>query len=163
MGIRETLISARKAKALRARADRNAAWSAQFRKPNGWIVITKEEQKTCPRDARITNEQRGKLEQFEIWRDKPERLFAYVSFHEREIASRYSEAKRQARDVRAYDQARVHVWTGEPLGFGMCGKVWRSNMGDRRASVSVMIAGERYSGTAYIDAGDYCRLRKVKP
>lgn len=162
MSIRETLISARQAKAWRARADRYAQWSAQFVKPNGWTVISKDEQKTCPRNARMTNEQRGKLEQFEVWNDKPQHLFAYVSFHEREVFSRANKPARETRDIRATDEARVKVWTGDMLGFGTCGKVYRSNFGDRRASINVMIAGEHYSGTAYIDAGDYCRLRRCK-
>lgn len=103
----------------------------------------------------MTNEQRGKLEQFEVWRDKPARLFAYVRIDD------YSGKRRTARGVRPHDKASVTVWTGEPLGFGHVGNVWRSNFGDRRASVCVVIAGVTYSGTAYIDAGDYCRLRRV--
>lgn len=153
MSIRDTLISARKAKALRARANRHAEWAKQFRKPNGWTVITKEEQATCPRNARITNEELGRLEQFEVWRDKPERLFAYVKF------SAHGEP-RTASDVRTGDVAAVTTWPGTPLGYGTVGHVWRSNFGDRRASLSVIIAGERYSGTAYIGAGEYCELTR---
>jgi hypothetical protein len=156
------LITPRQARALRARQDRNAAWSAQFVKSNGWTVITAAEQKTCPRDARITNEERGRLEQFEIYRDKPAKLFAYVSFHEREIASVFKDEARRSRDVRPYDQACVSVWTGARLGAGQVNRVYRSNFGDRRASIQVTIAGETYSGTAYLDAGDYCRLQRVK-
>lgn len=151
MSIRETLISARKAKALRARAERNAQWSAQFRKPNGWTVITAEEAKTCPRDARITNEERGQLEQFEVWRDKPERLFAYASADERNsVGTPYGNA------------CKVTVWPGQPLGYGAWGKPYRDNFGGTRRSVHVRIAGCEYSGTAFVSAGDYCRLRRIK-
>lgn len=130
MSIRESLISAEQAADIRARYDAN------------------------PEANDTTNEERGKLEQFEVWRDKPAALFAYVKF------SDYSGNVRQG-VPQAHDKACVTVWTGDALGFGHCGKVWRSNMGDKRASVSVTIAGEHYSGTAFVSAGDYCRLRKV--
>ena len=163
------MINAAQAKRLRQRAERYAAWSDQYRKPNGWTVITKEEQATCPANARMTNEQRGLLEQFEILRDLPDKLFAYVSFHEREIASRYSETPRMSSRFdpgfplpQVGDQARVKVWTGDILGSGRCNKVYHGNMGDLRASVSVVIGGATYSGTAFVGAGDYVRLRKLK-
>lgn len=41
--------------------------------------------------------------------------------------------------------------------------VYRSNFGDRRQRFrAVGINGCTYSGTAYLDAGDYVRIRKVK-
>lgn len=130
MGIREELISAAEAADIRARYDAN------------------------PEANDTTNEERGRLEQFEVWRDTPPALFAYAKFTD------YSGNVRQGKP-QAHDKASVTVWTGAPLGYGHCGRVWQSNLGDWRASLTVTIAGETYSGTAFVTAGDYCRLRKV--
>ena len=97
----------------------------------------------------------------EIKANPPERLFAYVTFHGREIASRYSETPR-CDTPQVGDQVRVTTWTGEQFGTGCCNKVYRSNFGDRRASICVIIAGWVYSGFAVVDNGTYCRLRRTK-
>lgn len=139
MGIRETLISEAQASEIRARVDAFERWR------NGRTSYHASE---VPADVpQTTNEERGRLEQFEVWRDKPSDLFAYIKAHP------------HAADTGA---CVVTVWTGAPLGYGRWGSVWRSNMGDKRRSVSVTIAGETYSGTAFVSAGDYCRLRKVR-
>lgn len=42
------------------------------------------------------------------------------------------------------------------------GDVWTSNMGDRRQSLRALgINGRVYAGVAYLDAGDYVRLRPI--
>jgi hypothetical protein len=146
MSIRETLISAAEAADIRARVDAFEAWRG-----NRSSYHPSEVPAGVPI---VENADKGKLEQFEVWRDTPAALFAYVKFTD------YSGNVRQGKP-QAHDKACVTVWTGDPLGYGHCGRVWRSNMGDTRASVSVTIAGETYSGTAFVSAGDYCRLRKV--
>jgi hypothetical protein len=136
-------IDAEEAAELRARQDRNATWSAQFIKPNGWTVIDAAEQATCPADARITNEERGRLDQFETRRDKPERLFAYV---------------KRLPDSRI----AVTTWMGDVLGYGTHGRTYRSNFGDARTPIWFRIDGADYTGTHYTGAGDYCRARRSK-
>jgi len=141
MSIRDTLISGDEARDIRARVDQYAEWAEQFRKPNGWTVITPDEQKRAP--VTVTNEERGRLEQYEVWRDPPESLFCYVS-------------------PLGDGRIKAAVWTGDPLGFGNWGDEYRSNFGDGRRSVRVIIAGYVYSGTAFVTAGDYARLRRGK-
>lgn len=139
------LISPEVAAEYRGRSTRHDVWALQFKKPNGWIVITPDEQKTCPADAQISNDERGKLEQYEIVSDPPASLFAYVRpDHDRASA------------------VTVTVWTGEPLGYGVWGPVYRDNFGGERRTVRARIGGADYSGFAPVSAGDYCRLRRVK-
>lgn len=154
------MINARQAKSLRERNNRHEAWSKQFIKPNGWTVITKEEQATCPRNARMTNEQRGKLEQFEVLRDKPRQLVAYYKL----VDLAGNPSGYTAKDVCSGCMVQVHVWTGDVLGKGRVTSLaaWRSNFGDRRVNIRVKIADCWYAGTAFLDAGDYCRLRRCK-
>lgn len=144
MSIRETLITADQAADIRKRV--NAMEGAS----HGPIV----EEIRLLRQG-VTNEERGKLEQYEVWRDKPERLFAYIQFFD--VMGNLRVGKPSP-----YDKGTVTVWTGQPLGHGTCFKVWRDNFGGQRASIRVTIAGETYSGTAFVSSGDYCRLRKVK-
>lgn len=154
-------ITAEQAADFRARNDRFHEWSERFRKPNGWKVITESEMATCPSNAVISNEERGLLEQFEVWRDKPEKLFAYVKFYVRQVAWRHGSIPMTHRPAK-YDKAVVSTFMSNCLGTGMVNNVWRSNMGDWRAAITVSIAGQTYSGVAYLDSGDYCRLRRKK-
>lgn len=138
----EPMISEERASEIQARNDLYEAWV------NGRTCLTQEDLKSAP--CEITNEERGQLEKFLIYRDKPLRLFAYCKIDDTDKIASYP-----GRTV-------VTVWTGLVLGHGRAGPVWRSNFGDHRRSLCVVIAGETYSGTAYIDAGDYCRLRRCK-
>jgi hypothetical protein len=64
----------------RALVDADNEWMQQFRKPNGWIVISKEEQATRPANlASVDNDMRGRVDQFELLRDKPARFSAYLA------------------------------------------------------------------------------------
>lgn len=59
--------------------------------------------------------------------------------------------------------ADVTTWTGEKLGEGYLGRIYFSNMGDERRSITVhAINGKKYYGTYYKGAGDYCRLTMRK-
>jgi hypothetical protein len=59
---------------------------------------------------------------------------------------------------------RLVTWTGDLLAqVTWTGDVYRSNFGDRRQAFRAdAINGATYSGVAYLDAGDYVRMRKVK-
>jgi len=78
----------------------------------------------------------------EITANPPEKLFAYWD------------------NIRA-DLYRLTTWHGDELGKFYTGRVWRSNMGDRRASFRITIGNAEYSGTAFLDSGTYCRLRRI--
>ena len=136
--IRDQLISAERAADIRRRYEAFEVWR------NGRASYHPSE---IPADVLpfvTTNEERGELERFEIFRDKPERLFCYVWIGEG-----------------GCPEVRAKVWTGELLGYGSAGPIWRDNFGGKRRSVRVTIAGETYSGTAFISSGDYARLRKI--
>jgi hypothetical protein len=59
----------------------------------------------------------------------------------------------------------ITTWTGELLGtITWTGHVWGTNFGDRRQNFRAKcVDGRTYSGTAYLTAGDYVRMRAVKP
>lgn len=148
MSIRETLISGQLAASIRKRCAIYEAWAEQFKQPNGWTVIPAEAVKAAP--VTVTNEERGQLEQRDIWRDPPERLFCYIGPDTEGKAGRGSAG------------IVATVWTGLPLGYGGQGPEWRDNFGGRRRSVSVTIAGYTYTGTAFVSSGDYARLKRGK-
>lgn len=133
MSIRDELITPEQAADIRERADAYAAWVGNRRSYRPEEV---------PTNARLTNEERGLLEQFDVWHNPPDRLFAYADLNG--------------------PQPKITTWPGTTLGFGTRGRAYRSNFGDLRVPLWVRIAGVDYSGTAYVDAGQYCRLRRVK-
>lgn len=126
---------------LSARNARHIAWAAQFIKKNGWIMITTEEQKTCPADATMTNENRSAIELFEFCRDKPEKYVLYIK-----------EETRQA-----------ITFTGDVLGSVAFGQEYHANIGGKRMPVTIRaINGAIYHGTYYKSSGSYARVRKAK-
>lgn len=140
MSIRDNLISAKRAAGIRQRLARYNAWAKQYQQPAGRIVIPT----GAKPPVQMTNDERGLLEQYEIWRDKPDRIFAYAK-------------------IGANGSVCVSTWPGQPLGYGTAGpSAWRSNFGDKRRTIYVTVAGEIYTGTAYLSGGDYCRLRKTR-
>ena len=90
----------------------------------------------------ITNDERSKAEVANFKKNKPKQYFAYYSFISNQVTT----------------------WTGDKLGDIVSkGEEWRSNMGDRRVQIKVKgINGVTYSGIAFLDAGDYTRLKAVK-
>lgn len=121
--------------------------------------LTKEEA-SAPVYAACDNDMRGRVEHFEVFNEKPEKLFAYYSLVD--LAGNPSGYSAKDGDALRGCYIAVSVWTGRKLGTGRVTSFWRSNMGDRRAAFRVVIDGAEYSGTAYLDAGDYARLRKLK-
>jgi len=89
-----------------------------------------------------TNEERSEVELFDWITDPPSRYFAYV----------------------ANDFGSVTNWIGARLGtVHWRGSEFRDNLGGKRRHFRMMgTNGKLYSGTAYVSAGDYCRLREVK-
>jgi hypothetical protein len=91
-----------------------------------------------------TNEEVSELEVFDFERNRPPSLFAY------------------------YDKSmtKVTTWTGQKLGdIVWKGTVYRTGWwpGARKQRVRVRaITGDTYAGPCEMDAGTYCRLRKVR-
>ncbi len=77
----------------RAICDKAAAYVDQFRGRNGWASLTPE-QAAHPDYAACDNDMRGRVEQWELLRDLPEKFCAYLSS----------------------DCSKVTVWTGGELG-----------------------------------------------
>lgn len=88
-----------------------------------------------------TNEERSQVEVYEFFHDPPDRYFVYVDPQFK----------------------KVRTWMGDVLGDILwTGSEYRSPMGDRRRNIRVLgINGVMYSGTCYVSAGDYCRIRKM--
>jgi hypothetical protein len=95
-------------------------------------------------DAANRARSRQEVESFKA--ERPERYFAYMG------------------TGTVCAGSNVTTWMGDKLGTVQLGaRAWRSNFGDRRVSFHMRaITGDVYSGIAFIDAGDYCRLRKIK-
>lgn len=149
MSIRDTLITGEQARDIRRRAEGERQHFARITggKRN---YLTAEEVATRTAAETVTNEEKGRLEQYEIWRDPPERLFCYI--------------RPDTEGKTGHGSAGIvaTVWTGLPLGYGSQGPEWRDNFGGRRRSVRVTIAGHVYSGTAFVSSGDYARPRRIR-
>jgi hypothetical protein len=93
------------------------------------------------------NAERSRAEVAEFTSEQPDQYFAYHS------AGRGNLAR----------GTLITTWTGDPLGRVLeAGEPYVSNFGDRRQSFRMLSAGMcSYSGTAYLSAGDYVRMRKV--
>lgn len=120
----------------RAICDTAAAYAEQFRQRNGWIVIPKEAA-GHPDYAACDNAMRGRVERFEIFRDKPARLYAYLSS----------------------DCGAVTTWPGDVLGSARV-EHYRTPKGAARVRIETTIAGARYKGFGE-GAGVFCNLRRV--
>lgn len=102
----------------------------------------------------LTNEQRSAAEVAAFIAEKPDRYFAYHN------------AKQSGFDpvLRLHRGDRITTWTGEGLGtVKWSGDPFRDNFdGIRQNFRALGINGITYSGTAYLSAGDYVRMREVK-
>lgn len=125
----------------RAICDKAMQYAERFKQKNGWIVIPAEDAKH-PDYAACDNAMRGRVEQFELLRDLPDRFSAYLSS----------------------DCSKVTTWAGDTLG-----QAWI--LSSRPAGGSVYscryyygrarIGGKLYSWQGYGD-GMLCRLRAIK-
>lgn len=99
-------------------------------------------------DAKLTNEERSKLEVEEFRSAAPERYFAY-----------HGGPSFGGRGVRC----DITTWVGDRLATVVdAGPVWTSNFGDQRQTFRCVTEdGVHYGGTAYLSAGDYVRLHKI--
>lgn len=96
---------------------------------NGWSSMGPE-LAAHPDYAACSNDMRGRVEQFEILRDLPEVICAYVSS----------------------DARSVTVWTGLPIGTCRAVSSWptpRSCIGSRMYQFHATIGGRDYTGRGY--------------
>ena len=89
--------------------------------------------------AACNNEMRGRVEQFEILRDMPEKFVAYVV--KQDPATRNATTRDHA----------IAVWTGDILGSCYLGAGWRvdSYIGSRMYQATAWINGREYTGRTF--------------
>lgn len=102
------------------------------------------EESAHPDYAACNNEMRGRVEQYEILRDKPQTVVCYAKIFEG-------------------DRIAVTVWTGLPLGYGRAERAFRAGVaGTWWRSVSIMIGGTRYYGRWAFRDQDCITLHRAK-
>jgi hypothetical protein len=131
----------------RAICDKTMAYAEKFRQKNGWIVIS-EEDALHPDYAACDNAMRGRVEQFEILRDLPEKFSAYLE---------------SGADDNAGSNLAVIVWTGDILGRAWVYTVGKrqSMSGDRQRYGRARIGGKLYAWQGP-GAGMYAIFRAIK-
>lgn len=102
----------------------------------------------------VDNDMRGRVEQYEILTNPPERLTAYVGNPTRE--------QKDATNIAAARRHPVTVWTGLPIGTCYLGSGWRvdSYVGTRMYQAHATIAGREYTGRTF-GPGMYINLRET--
>ena len=141
------MLTPSQASDIRARLARFEVWlNTKRNKRSGWASYRPED---VPADVpQVSNEERSALEVFEFCTNPPDKYFLYIKPLNTLCTGSVGEAR---------------TWTGERLGSVVFGRVWRSNMGDRRVPVRISaINGRTYVGTFFTDAGDYARIRLAK-
>lgn len=123
----------------RAICDKAAAyWEANANYGRGGWSSLSHEKAAHPDYAACDNAMRGRVEQYEILRDLPERVFAYVG-----------KGNRNGMGLdRIIGQTHpVTVWTGLPLGFCTMGRPFRSGWGHtKNCMIYARIGGREYVG-----------------
>lgn len=96
-----------------------------------------------PDYAACTNEMRGRVEQFEILRDMPEIIGAYMS---------QTREQREGTNYVACRLWNVTTWTGNILGTAQISSSWstpKSFVGSRMYQFKARIGGREYTGRGY--------------
>lgn len=95
-----------------------------------------------PDNAACDNDMRGRVEQYEILRDLPDVIYAYIGT-----------ANQNGMGLdRTYGQTwPVSVWTGRPIGYATRGAGWRVNsfMGSHMYQFYARIGGREYTGRGF--------------
>lgn len=127
----------------RAICDKAAAyWKANASFSRGGASSMGAGKASHPDYAACDNAMRGRVEQYEILRDMPERISAYIG-----------DGKRNGMGCdRIVGQTfPVTVWTGDVLGYCTMGNGWRVNSvyGSRVYQVYATIKGREYTGRGF--------------
>lgn len=128
----------------RAICDKAAAyWEANATHGRGGSSMSAEPA-AHPDYAACDNDMRGRVEQYEILRDVPAEIFAYIGNYE--IGKGYP----------------VQVWTGRPIGYASKGATWRvdSYIGLHMSQFYARIGGREYTGRGFGE-GLCIRLRET--
>ena len=96
----------------RAICDKAENFAEQFRNHNGWIVIPSDAAKH-PDYAACDNDMRARVEEFEFFRDMPERYGAYIATD--------TETRRCPGEG---EWIKLTLWTGVQIGKGMIVSSW---------------------------------------
>lgn len=125
---------------LRTQYECHQAWARQYQRKNGWTIIPAGARP--PEGASMTNEEKSELELLE-WRESPpEHYSAYVRVESSQLIN----------------------WMGALLGAICFGREWRDNFGGTRVAIRVAgTNGRQYAGTYFKSAGNYARLKAMKP
>lgn len=152
LGLHPDIITREDYNELQARMARYEGWYASIGKPRSYRA------EDVPPNARLSNEERSAIEVYEWVMYPPVRAFVYVKVNEPE------RLKLKAWEKHGHPvYGQVTTWTGDKLGNAIFGDVYRSNFGDKRASIEVTgINGRKYHGIYYCDAGDYARIKMNK-
>lgn len=137
-------------KRLRAIVDRAEAYRQRVAAGRDWLSA---EEAAHPDYAACTNEMRGAVEQYEIRRDLPEEIFAYVG---------EANSDGMGLDRTAGQTWPITVWTGQPIGYATRGRPWRvhSYVGTHMAQYYARIRGREYTGRSF-GPGLYIRLKET--
>lgn len=113
----------------------------EYMKANKTNGIPAETCATFPYANEVSNEMRSAIELYEFMNNPPDKYFLYID----------------------EDKAIATTWTGQQLGSVTFGKEYKSNMGDKRQSVSIWaVNGHTYYGTYYKSSGNYAHINKRK-
>lgn len=125
----------------RALCDKAMRYLERIQEREGRDYITAEEA-ARPDYSACDNEMRGRVEQFEILHNPPERLVAYIGNANR---------NGMGCDRTAGQTYPVTVWTGRPIGYATRGRGWRVNSfhGSRMFQFYARIAGREYTGRGF--------------
>lgn len=121
-------------------AETYASYRAAMDKANEWIG-DKLSYRTDEAPAfvrNVTNEIRGEVEIFELYRDKPDEFVAYTAAN-----------------------GRLTTWPGTVIGEFTTRRTWRDRWGNRRRSIDATLPGlGRYRGQTAAENGWYLVLRR---
>src|SRR4029077_18868095 len=105
----------------------------------------------------VTNEHRSADEVAAFMSDQPGPYFAYWN-----VRGRWAKPGVEPELIRG---DLITTWMGDDLGrIVWVGRPFYSSFSDRRQNFRALgVNGATYSGTAYLTAGDYVRMRPVRP
>ena len=137
----KTILTKSQYNKARKMLDANNSASEAYRTANKTNGIPSEIYKAFPYAKQVTNELRSAIEVYEFINDIPQKYFLYINEKDRTAIT----------------------LTGDILGSVSFGSEFRSNMGDKRQSVTIKaINGKTYSGTYFKSAGNYARIKAYK-
>ena len=124
------------------------AWVDSQRNPrNGWASYR--EQDVPNHLPRVSNEERSQVEVWEFVHTPPDKYFVYIQRNK--VAPGVVDRR-----------VTATTWTGQILGYGRLGQMYRSGRSLRYPLRFEGINGRHYYGTFYSSSGDYARVRMTK-